>query len=484
MNRQIFNPYLPGYEYIPDGEPYIFDGRLYVYGSHDRFGAPMFCMNDYVCWSAPVSDLSDWKYEGVIFRKSQDPKNLLGLRLLFAPDVVQGADGRYYLYYALDFIGIMGVAVCDTPNGSFRFLGHVRHADGRLWGRKKGDSFPFDPGVLTDDDGRIYLYSGFSHPVPAVMTGFRRLQSGGGYVLELEQDMVTIREPEKLLFPKSGEGAFFGHEFFEASSIRKYDGLYYFVYSSRHNHELCYAVSEKPTEGFRFGGTLVSNGDLFLEDNRDENRASNYIGNNHGGMLKLDGQYYIFYHRHTNRHSYSRQACAEALQKNEDGSFRQAEMTSSGLNGKPLAGLGVYEARTACSLWAESGTGRYDVKLPWLKYWKHPYFTQDGRERRNSHPAQYIANMRNGSAAGFKYFQMTGADEISIQIRGKGSGEMLVSEDREFRSINARIPFDVHGRRIRTFAGELEIGPGKKTLYFKVSGRGRIDFLAFGLAGK
>lgn len=48
---QAYNPYLPSWEYIPDGEPRLFGDRVYVYGSHDKFNAPMFCMNDYVCWS-------------------------------------------------------------------------------------------------------------------------------------------------------------------------------------------------------------------------------------------------------------------------------------------------------------------------------------------------------------------------------------------------------------------------------------------------
>ncbi len=137
MRQQVLTPCLPENEYIPDVEPYIFGNRVYLYGSHDRFGAPMFCMNDYVCWSAPLDDLGNWKYEGVIYRKNQDPKNRLGLRLLFAPDVVRGTDGRYYLYYAFDFMGIMGVAVCESPCGVFRFLGHIRHADGTLYGGKK-----------------------------------------------------------------------------------------------------------------------------------------------------------------------------------------------------------------------------------------------------------------------------------------------------------------------------------------------------------
>lgn len=65
----VFNPYLPSWEYVPDGEPHVFGDRVYVYGSHDAFGAPIFCVNDYVCWSAPVNDLSDWRYEGVIYRR-------------------------------------------------------------------------------------------------------------------------------------------------------------------------------------------------------------------------------------------------------------------------------------------------------------------------------------------------------------------------------------------------------------------------------
>lgn len=171
VNRQAVNPYLPSWEYIPDGEPHVFNGRVYVYGSHDRFNAPIFCVNDYVCWSAPVEDLSDWRYEGVIYRKKQDPKNPLGYHLLFAPDVCQGPDGRYYLYYAFDFLGIMGVAVCDTPAGEYEFLGHIHYADGTLWGRRRGDQLPFDPGVLADDDGRVWLYSGFYNTIPAILTG-------------------------------------------------------------------------------------------------------------------------------------------------------------------------------------------------------------------------------------------------------------------------------------------------------------------------
>ena len=135
--KQVFNPYLPSYEYIPDGEPHIFNDRLYIYGSHDRFGSRFFCDNDYVLWSAPLDDLSDWTCHGVIYRKDQDPLNKEELNPLFAPDVAQGKDGRYYLYYAPCNTRSIGVAVSATPEGPFEFLGHVRYKNGTILDSRK-----------------------------------------------------------------------------------------------------------------------------------------------------------------------------------------------------------------------------------------------------------------------------------------------------------------------------------------------------------
>ena len=110
MKTQCHNPYLPLWEHIPDGEPHVFEDRLYVFGSHDLENGNEFCEQDYVSWSAPLDDLSDWRYEGVIYRKDQDPYNVNVLPL-YAPDVVQGRDGRYYLYYCIKFQDSINVAV-------------------------------------------------------------------------------------------------------------------------------------------------------------------------------------------------------------------------------------------------------------------------------------------------------------------------------------------------------------------------------------
>lgn len=99
MKKQAFNPYLPSYEYVPDGEPHVFGDRLYIYGSHDKFNGKRFCENDYVAWSTPVDNLADWRYEGVIYKKTQDIDNANGDKVMYAPDVARGVDGKYYLYY-------------------------------------------------------------------------------------------------------------------------------------------------------------------------------------------------------------------------------------------------------------------------------------------------------------------------------------------------------------------------------------------------
>lgn len=95
-------------------------------------------MQDYVTYSAPVNDLSDWRYEGVIYKASQDSR-YPNPQYLFAPDVVQGNDGKYYLYYCMGgdygckgYTGPIGVAVSDSPAGKFKFLGYVKILMGLL----------------------------------------------------------------------------------------------------------------------------------------------------------------------------------------------------------------------------------------------------------------------------------------------------------------------------------------------------------------
>ena len=477
---QAFNPYLPSWEYVPDGEPHIFGDRLYVYGSHDLFNGADFCLGDYVCWSAPLTDLGDWRLEGTIYRKEQDPKNANGKMHMCAPDVVQGADGRYYLYYQLHALAITSVAVCDTPAGNYEFYGYVQHPDGHPWGSKKGEVFAFDPGVLADDDGKYYLYVGFS-PRPGFMKKILKMRGNNlenGVCLELEPDMKTVKGGEMPVIPgpEAAKGTDFeGHGFYEASSPRKINGKYYLVYSSELSHELCYAVSDEPNRGFRYGGTLVSIGDIGYCSRTE---ADNYTGNTHGGMVQIGDQWYIFYHRQTNKQKCCRQGCAEKITIAPDGSIAQVEMTSCGLNPTPLEGRGTYEARIACNLFAREGTFAYLKPHEKDKKKLHPYFTQSGEDR-TENGDQYIANMKDGATAGFKYFAMNGLSTVSVSVRGQGSGKMEVRTELSGDPI-AVIDLQL-GSDWSECSAPAESETGKRALYFTFNGTGSADFRSFTL---
>jgi hypothetical protein len=478
--RQAFNPYLPSWEYVPDGEPRIFGDRLYVYGSHDRFNGKGFCLNDYVCWSAALDDLGNWRYEGVIYRKDQDPKNAKGKMNMNAPDVVQGSDGRYYLYYQLAVLTCTSVAVSDRPEGPYEFYGYVEK-NGVPYGEQKGEPFCFDPGVLVDDDGRIWLYVGFS-PAPGWMYKLMRSRGNvidGGYCVELAADMKTVISEPTLVIPgpSVSEGTpFHGHGFYEASSPRKIRGKYYLTYSSILSHELCYAVSDYPDRDYRYGGTLVSIGDVGVNGCQD---AKNYTGNTHGGMVQIHGQWYIFYHRQTNKQKCARQACAEKIYPEEDGSIAQAEVTSCGLNDGPLAGKGTYEARIACHLWAKEGTFAYLKTFEKDPQKRHPYFTQSGADREGD-ADQYIANMRCGATAGFKYFALQQPGAITVRVRGKGQGTMEVRTAPDGAVIAA---VSVFQKPVwRSFTADITSAvDGVHALYFTYNGEGFVDFDSFTL---
>ena len=475
MKQQVFNPFLPSWEYVPDGEPHVFGDRLYLYGSHDRFGGPDFCVNDYVCWSAPLDDLSDWRHEGVIYRATQDPRNKDGKQHMCAPDCCQGPDGRYYLYYQLHVLTCTCVAVADSPAGPFEYYGCVQHPDGTPWGEKKGDTFAFDPGVLVDDDGKIYLYVGFS-PEGLFKTVFKlrgnRVEES--VCLELEPDMITVRGGEHPIVPgpQAAKGTpFEGHGFFEASSIRKINGRYYYVYSSILSHELCYAVIDSPTGGFRYGGTLVSIADIGLNGRTE---GVNYTGNTHGGMVCVNGQWYIFYHRQTNRIKCSRQACAEKIFIAEDGSIAQAEVTSCGLNDGPLAGKGTYEARIACQLGAKGGLPKSDIARKKDRKNVLPYFTQTGEDREENGD-QYIANMHDGAWCGFKYFAYDGTEQtVTLSVAARGAGSVCVYLDACGGAPAAILPVrPSEGRQEITAAFASEAGT--HALYVDYAGSGYID---------
>lgn len=450
------NPFLPLWEYTPDGEPHIFGDRIYLFGSHDTEGGDHYCSKgDYVSWSAQLDDLSDWRYEGVMYSAEQDPHTRPGVTDLYAPDVVQGNDGRYYLYYTLSgpagegFREPMSVAVCDTPVGKYKYLGFVRNPDGS----------PFltyitaDPAAI-NDDGVIRLYYGWglsmvagaangsgakaNHSalnmtreqlLPVEKMLFKRTEEElnalpedimGANTIELEDDMLTVRGEAHRIVPSqfnSLNTGFVGHAFYEAASIRKINGVYYFIYSSQESNELCYATSASPDKDFKYGGTIISNGDVGYKGRAMEDRL-NMTANDHGSLECVNGQWYIFHHRQTHNSTFSRQACAEPVEILPDGSIPQVEMTSCGLNGGPLVPQGAYPAPYACNL----TNGHMPHATNRVVNADIPFITHAGEGK---DAERFITNLKDNCMTGFKYFDFDGPVRLVITNRG-AAGTMQI----------------------------------------------------------
>jgi len=463
MAGQIFNPYLPSYEYIPDGEPHVFDGRLYIYGSHDRFGGNDYCMNDYVCWSAPLEDLSDFRYEGVIYRKDQHP-HPCDRKNLFAPDVAKGRDGRYYLYYSVAHSSVMSVAVCDEPAGKYEYLGDVHDKDGHVIGSSAGEYYQFDPGVFVDDDGRIYMFSGFCPKKTEDEYGRKYV---GCHMCELENDMITVKSAPKIVIDRNSPD---DRRYFEAPSLRKFNGRYYLIYSVRIGG-LHYYISDRPDCGYEYGGRIHSTSDVGINGHTVDNPAYPN-GNTHGSIVELNGKYYVFDHRLTNNSSYCRQGVAERIYFDENGHISQVEATSCGLNDGPLAGIGTYPAYIACALMDgnvytdKEEKGRLTLRI-----------TQDGDDRECG-PGQYIRGIRDNCIVGYKYFTFEKCRNVILTLRGDASGTLHIKTSEKGEDVTS-FPLKLNASDWTDVSIPFSPERGKNGFYLEFNGIGAFDFLDF-----
>ena len=492
MKKQVFNPFLPLGECIPDGEPHVFGDRVYLYGSHDKEGGETFCMLDYTVYSAPVDDLSDWRREGVIYRADQDP-DYAERKFMYAPDVVRGNDGRYYLYYCMSgdfgvggYFGPISVAVCDTPAGQYEYLGFVRNKDGTPMKKY----VCFDPGAI-NDNGTIRIYYGTQYDfeeredfpneelIASEMNMFGKSREEileyakkdsvmGAVMVTVEDDMLTVKDEPRHIIPYKVKGTDFeAHPFFEASSIRKVGDKYYFIYSSQKNHELCYAVSDFPDRDFRFGGTIVSNGDVGLNGRKDEDRL-NMTGTTHGSIENINGQWYVFYHRLTHKSDYSRQACAERITIAGDGSIAQVELTSCGLNGGALRAEGSYPAVIACNI-----TNGH------MPHGSNKIYTESFPNCTNVGEDRFIAEIGDGAVIGYKYFDFSGEVNFTATARSAKGGSFEIS-DRLDGAPKAVVKISP-SEEWTDFSAVLDMGKGVSPLFLKFKGENaELKEIAFG----
>lgn len=277
--------------YTADPSAHVFDGRLYIYPSHDiEAGIPFndlgdhFGMQDYhvLRLDSPDGEAVDC---GVALHIDDVP---WAQRQMWAPDVAR-RDGRYYLYFPAkraDGIFQIGVAVSDDPAGPF--LAEPEPIKG---------SYSIDPAAFVDDDGTCYLYFGgiwggqlqsyrdnvydASHGEPE--TGQPAL---GPRVARLDPGMKQFDEAprEVLIVDDTGQplrAEDHARRYFEGPWMHKYQGRYYLSYSTGDTHLLCYAIGESPYGPFVYQGVLLSP----------------VVGwTTHHSICQFQDRWYLFYH--------------------------------------------------------------------------------------------------------------------------------------------------------------------------------------------
>ena len=495
----VGNPYLPMWEHIPDGEPYVFDDpnqpgkqRVYIYGSHDS-RITDYCGRELVVWSAPVDDLNHWRYDGEILKVDKNAKGELldsaGLAdVLFAPDValVTGPNGEktYYLYPNDQAGGRNGlVAKSNRPDGPFEVCNWS--ADDP---NKNDGVLAFDPAVFVDDDGRVYGYWGFE-------------RSNGA---ELDPATMATVKPgtkvvEDMVSGKNQPGIF---RFFEASSIRKIKDKYVFIYSRwtengefglpDTNYTLAYAYSDHPLGPWTYGGTIIDGRGREVNEQGDTIASATVSGNTHGSICEVNGQWYVFYHRQSGLNEFARQAMVAPIEvtveEGEGGkvSISEGEYNSEGFSLDGLDPLERHSAGIAC--WY---TGPKVAVHEWPNnvfsgsYIAASYGTDDKMEapydlRNNTNE---VVNNTDGSIVGYKYFNFTstnGKDNVQLLLRlvPEGvDGTIQVMADSPWASRGGKLlgtielKADMPGTPTELSVALPELGQltGKHALYFTFS---------------
>ena len=276
---------------MADPSVHVFNGRLYIYPSHDReSGIPEndngdhFDMNDYHVLSTDDVMSGEVTDHGVALRVADIP---WAGRQLWDCDVAY-KDGKYYLYFPLkdrNDIFRMGVAISDKPEGPF-----IPQPD------PIRGSYSIDMAVFRDDDGSHYIYFGgiwggqlqryrdnkaIENPhlpaddEPALPSRVVKLADNMLEFAEEPRPVVILGEDGKPL--TAGDP----HRFFEASWMHKYNGKYYLSYSTGDTHLLCYAVGDNPYGPFTYQGVILTP----------------VIGwTTHHSIAEYKGKWYLFHH--------------------------------------------------------------------------------------------------------------------------------------------------------------------------------------------
>ncbi len=277
--------------YTADPSAHVFDGKIYIYPSHDidagvteKDDGSHFDMRDYHIFSMddPNGKITD---HGV----GLDIKDIPWAgRQLWAPDAAY-KNGTYYLYFPVkdkEDVFRIGVATSSSPTGPFK-----------PQPQPIAKSYSIDPAVFTDADGTSYMYFG------GIWGGQLQRWQSGEYtptdtypaddqpaltpkVAKLSPDMLSFSGEVKdvQILDEAGKPLLAGdndRRFFEAAWVHTYNGKYYFSYSTGDTHNIAYAIGDSPLGPFTYKGVLL-------------NPVQGWT--NHHSIVEYKGKWYLFYH--------------------------------------------------------------------------------------------------------------------------------------------------------------------------------------------
>lgn len=283
--------YLFPADYMADPSVHVFNGRVYIYPSHDwecenveNDNGDQYVMKDYHVLST----------DDIMNGEVVDHGKVLGLedipwagRQLWDCDVAE-KDGKYYMYFPMkdrNDVFHHGVAIADRPEGPF-----IPQPD------PIRGSYSIDMCVFKDDDGEYYMYFGGlwggqlqrykdnkALEEPYLPSG--KEPALPSRVVRLSKDMLQFAEEPRpvVVVDKNGKPltADDPHRFFEAQWVHKYNGKYYFSYSTGDTHMLCYAIGDNRFGPFTYQGVILTP----------------VVGwTTHHSIIEYKGKWYLFHH--------------------------------------------------------------------------------------------------------------------------------------------------------------------------------------------
>ncbi|AOR25394.1 alpha-N-arabinofuranosidase [Formosa sp. Hel3_A1_48] len=297
LNKKALSAPLVTHIYTADPSAHYFNGKIYIYPSHDIDAGEAFddlgshfAMEDYHVISMDNID-SKAVDNGVALHVDDVP---WAKQQMWAPDANE-KDGKFYLFFpAKDYEGIfrIGVAISDSPTGPFK--AEPKAIEG---------SFSIDPAVFKDDDGAYYMYFGglwggqlqrwrtgvFNADQPESPTAFLPADDEPALlplVAKMSEDLLAFGETPKALeiLDENGDLLLSGdndRRFFEAAWLHKHNGKYYFSYSTGDTHFICYAIGDSPYGPFIYTGRILNP----------------VVGwTSHHSVCEVEGKTYLFYH--------------------------------------------------------------------------------------------------------------------------------------------------------------------------------------------